>query len=137
MENVRKMLTLAEVKTGDVVYDLGCGDGRIIAMAAGEFGARAVGIEADPLRFLWSWMRIKLSGLGSRAKVIWGDFFNHNLNDATVVTVFLSYKANSKLKKKLEEELEPGTRVISYYWTFDGWKATKVDLLSHLYLYEM
>jgi len=81
-----------------VVYDLGCGDGRIIIAAAGEFGARAVGIEADPLRFLLSFVRIKVSGLGSKVKVIWGNFFHHNLSDATVVTVFLSNEANDKLR---------------------------------------
>lgn len=137
MKNVKKMLEMAEVEEDDVVYDLGCGDGRIIAAAAGEFGARAVGIEADPLRFLFSWTRMKASGLGHRAKVIWGNFFSHNLGDATVVTVFLSGEANDKLKEKLQRELSPGVRVISYYWIFYGWKEVKVDPLSHLYMYQI
>jgi len=137
MENVRKMLKMAGVGKDDVVYDLGCGDGRIIIAAAGEFGARAVGIEADPLRFLLSFVRIKVSGLGSKVKVIWGNFFHHNLSDATVVTVFLSNEANDKLRAKLEKELSPGTRVISYYWIFSGWKAVKADFSSHLYMYQI
>ena len=137
MENVRKMLEMADVKKDDLVYDLGCGDGRIIAVAAAEFGARAVGIEADPLRFFLSWMRIKLRGLGRQVKVVWGDFFNHDLSDATVVCVFLSHKANSRLKRKLERELTPGTRIVSYYWTFGGWKAVKIDPSSNLYLYRI
>ncbi len=137
VENVRKMLSLAEVGPDDVVYDLGCGDGRIVVIAVKEFGARAVGIEADPLRFLWSYMRIKLSGLGEKAKIIWGNFFNHNLSEATVITVFLSSKANNKLKEKLERELDVGTRIISYYWTFDGWKTIKVDPLLSVYLYRI
>jgi predicted RNA methylase len=137
MENVKKMLKMAEVGKDDVVYDLGCGDGRIIAIAAGEFGVRAVGIEADPLRFLFSFVRIKVSGLGNKAKVIWRDFFRVNLEEATVVTVFLSNKANSKLKEKLQRELSPGTRVISYYWIFDGWKPVKINPSSHLYMYQI
>lgn len=137
LENVRKMLKMAEVGPDDVVYDLGCGDGRIIAIAAGEFGARAVGIEADPLRFLLSFIRVKFSGVGDKVNVIWGNFFNHKLKDATVVTVFLSTKANRKLKEKLEKELSPGTRIVSYYWVFDDWKVAKCDPFLHLYLYKI
>lgn len=137
MENVKKMLKIAEVGKDDVVYDLGCGDGRIIAIAAGEFGVRAVGIEADPLRFLFSFVRIKISGLGNKVKVIWGNFFHVNLEEATVVTVFLSNKANRKLKEKLQRELSPGTRIISYCWIFDGWKPVKTDPSSHLYMYQI
>jgi len=137
MSNVKKMLRMAGVGKDDIVYDLGCGDGRIIATAVKEFGARAVGIEADPLRFLFSWLRIKVSRLGDKAKVIWGNFFSFNLKDATVVTVFLSYEANNKLKEKLQRELSPGTKVVSYYWVFDGWRPVKVDLLSRLYMYQI
>lgn len=137
MENVRKMLSLAEVGPDDVVYDLGCGDGRIVAMAAGEFGARAIGVEADPLRFLWSYIRIKILGLGKRATIKWGNFFHRDLNEATVVTVFLSREANAKLKEKLKKELKTGTRIISYYWMFDGWRTVKIDSFFSLYLYRI
>ena len=137
MINVKKMLQMAGVGKDDLVYDLGCGDGRIIVTAAGRFGARAVGVEADPLRFLFSLTRVKLSGLGGRVKVIWGNFFHQDLRNATVVTVFLSLEANSKLKEKLKRELSPGTRVISYYWVFDGWKVVEIDSSSHLYLYHV
>lgn len=137
MRNVEKMLHMAEVGGDDVVYDLGCGDGRIIATAVKKFGARAVGIEADPVRFLYSWMRIKLAGLGDGAKVVWGNFFSHELKDATVITVFLSDQANHKLKEKLKKELIPGTRVVSYYWVFKGWRTFKVDFPSQLYMYRI
>ena len=70
------MLTLAEVKPGDVVYDLGCGDGRAVATAARRFGAQAVGIEIDPLRYLWCQMLITILGLRRRVKIVFGDFFN-------------------------------------------------------------
>lgn len=135
MVNVEKMLLMAEVKEDDVVYDLGCGDGRIITAAASKFGAKAVGIEADPLRFLFSWVRVKLLGLGDRVKVMWGNFFACSLADATVVTVFLSDTANNKLEYKLQKELAAGTRVVSYYWIFPGWKPLKIDHNHRLYLY--
>ncbi|MBE0477631.1 class I SAM-dependent methyltransferase [Candidatus Aerophobetes bacterium] len=131
------MLKMAEIEENDVVYDLGCGDGRIIVAAASRFGARAVGIEADPLRFLFSWLRVKLCGLGDKVKVIWGNFFSYNLADATVITVFLSHEANSKLKEKLQKELSPGARVVSYYWLFHGWKVIKFDPVHQLYMYRI
>ncbi len=136
IKNVKKMLEMAKVGKDDVVYDLGCGDGRIIAMAAGEFDARAVGIEADPLRFLFSFVRVKVFSRG-KAKVVWGNFFHKNLRKATVVTVFLSNEVNSKLKEKLKRELSSGTRVISYYWVFDGWEIVKSNSSSRLYMYKI
>jgi len=137
MENVRKMLEMAKVGENDTVYDLGCGDGRIIVTAACEFGAKAVGIEADPLRFLFSLIRVKLSGAGDKVKVVWGNFFNYNLTKATVITIFLSYEVNNRLKKKLQEELIPTARIVSYYWPFSGWKTTDTNRFLHLYLYQI
>lgn len=137
LPHVKRMLKMARVGPEDVVYDLGCGDGRIITIAAGEFGARAVGIEADPFRFFLSFLRVRFSGVRDKVSVRWGNFFNHNLKDATVVTVFLSTKANRKLKEKLKKELSPGTRVVSYYWIFDDLKMTECDPFLHLYLYEI
>ncbi|MBC7188660.1 SAM-dependent methyltransferase [Candidatus Aerophobetes bacterium] len=131
------MLEMAQVGKEDIVYDLGCGDGRIVAVAAGEFGARAVGIEADPVRFLISFLRVKLGRTKNRAKIIWGNFYSCSLSEATVVTVFLSPEANERLKEKLQRELSPGTRIVSYLWVFEGWKAIKADYLSHLYLYRI
>jgi SAM-dependent methyltransferase len=135
LPKIRKMLELAEVKEGDLLYDLGSGDGRIIILASKEFGARAMGIEIDPLRFLLSWILIKIFKI--KAEVRLGNFFDENLSDATVVTLFLLESTNRKLKQKLRKELKPGTRVVSYRWKFDGWTPSKVDEKFKLYLYEI
>ena len=79
---VHNMLTIAEVEPGDVVYDLGCGDGRVIITAARRFGAQAVGIEIDPLRYVWCQLLITLLRLRKRVKVFFGDFFSQDLSDA-------------------------------------------------------
>ena len=132
---VRKMLEIAEVNSEDILYDLGSGDGRIIIEAARRYHANAVGIEADPLRYIWSKLMILLYGVNQKVKVIWGNFFNKDLTSATIVTLFLSSKANQQLKTKLQNELKPGTRIVSYYWTFHGWQPVKEDKKDKIYMY--
>jgi ribosomal protein L11 methylase PrmA len=132
---VRKMLDMAEIGPQDVLYDLGSGDGRIITAAVKSYGARAVGIEADPIRVLWSRMLLFLNKIQGKSNIKWGNFFNADLSEATAVTVFLGDKANQKLKVKLLKELKPGTPVVSYVWTFDDWKPIKVDQRDRIYLY--
>ncbi len=132
---VNKMLEMAEVDSRDVLYDLGSGDGRIVAEVAREYRARGIGIEADPLRVLWSRMNLRLFGLNKQTQIIWGDIFNQDISDATVVTVFLWQKTNEKLKEKLQRELKPGARVVSYIWTFSGWTPIDVDREDRVYLY--
>ncbi len=132
---VKNMLEMARVEAGDVVYDLGSGDGRIVIEAARSFNAGAVGIEADPLRFLWSKAKVLLLGLQNQVDIRWGNFFREDISEATVVTLFLSRKANQNLKRKLKVELQPGTRVVTYYWKFNGWKPVQEDLKNHIYLY--
>jgi len=129
------MLDMAEVGTEDIVYDLGSGDGRIVINAVKKYNAKAVGLEADPSRVFWSRLVITLSGIGNRAKIVWGNFFNQNISEATVVTLFLSDTANQKLKSKFLEELKPGTRIVSYVWKFRGWKPVKADETEEIYLY--
>lgn len=132
---VGKMLEMAEVDSDDVLYDLGSGDGRIVMEAAKKYNARAVGMEADPLRVLWSRLTIVRSGLRNRAKIIWGNFFKQNISEATVVTLFLSDTANQKLKSKFQQELNSGTRIVSYVWMFEGWEPVKVDKTDEIYVY--
>ncbi|GAI09772.1 unnamed protein product [marine sediment metagenome] len=106
-------------------------------MASQEYGARSVGIEADPFRYLYTWVRIMFSGLNKKTGVIWGNFFGRDLGQASVVTLFLSGSANNSLKRKLTQELKPGSRIVSYYWTINGWKPKKVDRKFQVYLYEI
>ncbi len=132
---VRKMLEMSGAGPFDVVYDLGSGDGRVILEAARTYHARAVGIEADPLRVLLSRTAIALFRAKDQAKVVWGNFFHVDLSEATIVTVFLSQGTNQRLKSKLLSELRPGTRVVSYVWTFDDWTPASRDQGDRLSLY--
>jgi len=80
-------------------------------------------------------LKLRLLGLNRRTQIIWGDIFNQDISDATVVTVFLWQKTNEKLKEKLQRELKPGTRVVSHIWTFGGWTPLEVDRKDRVYLY--
>jgi len=137
IKTVRTMLEMAQVGPTDVVYDLGSGDGRIVVEAAKRRQARAVGIEADPLRVLWSRTVIAFLNLRGRVRIVWGNFFHQSISEATVVTLFLTQRTNQRLKTKLQRELRPGTRVISHVWTFDDWHPSKVDATAEVYMYVM
>jgi cyclopropane fatty-acyl-phospholipid synthase-like methyltransferase len=132
---VDKMLEIAEIDSNDVLYDLGSGDGRIVIEAVKSYGARGVGIEADPIRVLWSRMLLFLYGIQDKSQIKWGNFFNEDLDEATAVALFLGDKTNQKLKEKLVKELKPGTHVVSYVWKFNDWKPAKVDYDDRIYLY--
>ena len=123
---VAAMLKLAEVGKNDVVYDLGCGDGRIVIAAARDFGARGVGIDLDPVRIAEARASAVKAGVADRVTFIEGDIFDPSLKfaDATVVTLFLLQRLNEQLRPRLQRELKPGTRVVSHAWTMgDRWPA--------------
>jgi hypothetical protein len=134
MPMVNKMLTMAEVGPDDVVYDMGCGDGRLVVTAARKYGARAVGIEIDPLRYLWCQFLITLLFLRKRVEIRYGNFFNHDLSEATVITCYLLPKTNLKLEEKLMQELRSGTRVVSNSFIFTDLHKMRVDGDARLYL---
>jgi len=137
MRVVHKMLALAGVGPGDLVYDLGCGDGRLIIAAARHHGARAVGIEIHPLRVLWCRALIALLGLGDRVRVIRGDLFTEDLRDADVVFCYLLQRTNNKLETKLWRELAPSTRIVSRRFTFPSLRLVRQDDRDRLYLYDL
>jgi ubiquinone/menaquinone biosynthesis C-methylase UbiE len=128
---VRAMLKLARVKKTDVVYDLGCGDGRIVIAAAKLYGARGVGIDIDPVLIRKARDNAKYSGVGDLVRFEENDLFDANLSDATVVTLYLLTTINMKLRPKLQRELRPGVRIVSN--TFDmgeDWKPNKVVVVD-------
>jgi SAM-dependent methyltransferase len=135
MDKVYKMLQIAQVNADDIVYDLGSGDGRVVIAAARQFGARAVGIEIDPFRFIFAECARLLSGQAGRINLKYGDFFKASISEATVVTLFLYGPTNNRLKEKFLRELHKGTRIVSYTWRFDDWKL--VDFLpeDRIFLY--
>ena len=118
---VREMLRVADVSEGDVVYDLGSGDGRIPIMAAKEFGARGVGIEIDPDLVEKARTKAKMAGVADRVEFRRGDLFKTDLSDATVVTLYLWPEINVKLRPKLLRQLDPGDRIVSHDFRMGDW----------------
>jgi cyclopropane fatty-acyl-phospholipid synthase-like methyltransferase len=111
---VDAMLAMAKVTDRDVVYDLGCGDGRIPITAATKYGARGVGIDIDPKRIEEANANAKAAGATGKVTFLLGDLFESNIQEATVVTLYLLPSLNLKLMPKLQKELKPGTRVVSH-----------------------
>lgn len=111
---VDAMLEAAEVKAGDVVYDLGSGDGRIVITAAKKYGARGVGIEIDPALVKTATENAEAAGVSSRVRFVNQNLFSSDIRDATVVTLYLLQSINERLRPKLVRELKPGTRVVSH-----------------------
>jgi ribosomal protein L11 methylase PrmA len=122
---VEAMLQIANVTSKDVVYDLGCGDGRIPVTAARKYGAHGVCIDIDPERIKDANANVAKNNVGNLVKVVQGDLFQQDLSEASVVTLYLLPSLNVKLMPKLLKELKPGTRVVSHTFDMGDWKAEK------------
>jgi predicted RNA methylase len=121
------MLELAQLKKGEVFFDLGSGDGRTLIMAAKDFGAQAVGIELREDLAEKASTSIRDLGLQDLVKIIQSDMFTVDVHAADVVFLYLTTSANEKVKPKLESELRSGTRVVSHDYEILGWKPTKTE----------
>lgn len=132
---VRKMLDYAHIKPGECLIDLGAGDGRILLAATRDYGAKSIGIEIDPIRWLICKIRLALLTKPGQATVVMGNFFDFDLSQADVITFYLSQAAADKLQGKLEEELKEGTRVISYRRPITGWDVYHHDRDDDIYVY--
>ncbi|MBI1786763.1 MAG: class I SAM-dependent methyltransferase [Acidobacteria bacterium] len=140
---VDKMLEAAQVKPGEVVYDLGCGDGRVVITAAQKYRARAVGIEIQESLFKSTAKRVADMGLNSLVRIVHGNALLADLSPADVVTVYLLTSSNARLKPNFEKYLRPGARVVSYEFEIPGWtpvhtetfQAGKMD--HKIYVYEI
>jgi SAM-dependent methyltransferase len=122
---VKAMLKLAEVKRTDIVYDLGCGDGRIVIAAAKEYGAHGVGIDINPARIQEAKENAEKAGVANLVRFEEKDLFDADIHEATVVTLFLLNSVNVKLRPKLLKDLKPGTRVVSNTFGMGDWKPDK------------
>ena len=127
---VDRMLEMAKVKKGDVVYDLGSGDGRIVITAAQKYGARGIGYDLNPQRIAESNENAKKAGVADRVRFVQQDLFEVDLSGATVVTLYLLPDVNLKLRPKLLEELKPGTRVVSHNYHMGDWAADEIAELQ-------
>ncbi len=130
-EVVDQMLKVANVHAGDVLYDLGCGDGRTVISAA-KLGARGIGIDINPERIKESVENAQKAGVMNRVKFLNEDLFEANIKDATVVTLYLLPSLNLKLRPKLWSDLKPGTRIVSHDFDMDDWQPEKtIELNGH------
>ncbi|MEF8797658.1 MAG: methyltransferase domain-containing protein [Salinivenus sp.] len=124
---VTRMLEIAEVGPGDVVYDLGSGDGRIVITAAQRYGARGVGVEIDPYRVYQARKNAERAGVADRVTFREQDLFEADVSDATVVTLYLLPAINKKLRPLLLEQLDPGTRVVSHNFGMGDWAPDSTE----------
>jgi cyclopropane fatty-acyl-phospholipid synthase-like methyltransferase len=127
---VERMLEVAGLKPYETVYDLGCGDGRILITAAREFNAKAVGVELSDKLFRQAQDQVNKLGLSNRVTVIKGDLMKVDLRPADVVTVYLLTSANDELKPLFEQSLRKGARVVSHDFQIRGWKPERVETVE-------
>ena len=119
---IAAMLKAAGVNKDSIVYDLGCGDGRIVVAAARDFGARAVGIDIDPMRIREANANALKAGVSDRVRFILGDMFTADISQATAVMLYLLPRLNVELRPKLQKELKPGTPIASHAFDMGDWK---------------
>ena len=143
MSLVDTMLEYGNVKPGDVVYDLGSGDGRIVIAAAQKFGAHSVGVEMIPELCRTAQRKVTELGLQDRVTIVQGSALHVDLSPATVVTMYLLTSSNERLKPILDRYLKPGARVVSTDYAITGWKPTRLKMVKagsaerKIYVYEI
>jgi len=127
---VEKMLELAQVTSKDVVYDLGCGDGRIVITAAKKYGARAVGVDFDPERISESIANAKAAGVEDLVSFKVEDAMKVDVSAATVVTLYLLTSSNEALRPSLTKQLKPGARIVSHAFGMGNWQPLKTERIA-------
>mgnify|MGYP002725698941 CR=1 FL=1 len=134
--DIARFLDLIEVKSGMKLYELGCGDARLVVASSKQFGIEGVGVELSILQMIAAKIRVFLTK--ANVKILWRNLFKVDLSDADIVYLFLMPEAYEKIRSKFEAELKSGTWVISYVWPIPEWEPIKVDKkdnASDLYVY--
>jgi SAM-dependent methyltransferase len=134
---IRKALSQAQVQPGEVVVDLGAGDGRVLRIAAREFGARAVGYEIEPLHCAVAWLAALLSGVVTQVSIRNEDLYQADLTEADVVFLYLNPRFVENLRQPLRQQLPPGARVVSLDFPVEGWEPSRVDIGYLIFSYRM
>ncbi|WP_114782789.1 class I SAM-dependent methyltransferase [Botryobacter ruber] len=132
---VDAMLKLANVTQDDVLYDLGCGDGRIVITAAKKYGATGTGVDIDPQRIHEANENARTEEVTDKVKFVEGNLFEMDLSDATVVTMYLLPSVNLKLRPRLLEQLKPGTRIVSHAFDMGDWEPEQTVLVNGSTIY--
>ena len=127
---IDRMLTAAHVRPGETVYDLGCGEGRVVIMAARKFHAKAVGIELSDVLFERTFNLVKQMGLENQVTIVHGNALTYDLSPADVVTIYFMTSSNDRLRPVFERSLRPGTRVVSHDYEIRGWKPSIKETIA-------
>jgi len=136
-ERIQKALKLANLQPHETLYDLGAGDGRVLIIAARDFGAKAIGLEIGPIQCAWIWLRAVASGFGNQIQVRWENFYKANIQDADMVFVYATSKEVMKLASHLETQMKKGARLASISADFPEWEPSAVDEHDLIFIYEM
>jgi hypothetical protein len=136
-ERIEKALKLANLQPNETLYDLGAGDGRVLLIAARDFGARAVGIEIGPIQCVLIWLRVTASGFGKQIEIRWANFYKAYLRNADVVFVYATSKEITKLASHLEAQMKQGSRLVSISADFPEWEPAVIDDHDLIFVYEM
>jgi ribosomal protein L11 methylase PrmA len=134
---IRKILQFAEVRPGETVCDLGCGEGRVLIAAAKEFSARAIGVEIDPLKIVLARLLRKINGVGDRVNIVRGNLFDFDPGSADVLYLYLTHQAMDKLFPEILKKLKPSVRIVSYRFCLRGMTPEKVSEDKTLFLYQL
>ena len=136
-ERIQKALQMANLQPNEILYDLGAGDGRVLFIAARDFGAKAIGIEVGPIQCALIWLRAVAKGLGNQIVIRWGNFYKADLHDADVVFVYATSKEVIKLAPHLGTQLKRGARLVSISADFPEWEPSAFDEYDLIFVYEM
>ena len=136
-ERIRKALKLVNLQPNETLYDLGAGDGRVLLIAAGEFGVQAVGIEIGPIQCALIWLRSTASGFGNKIHVKWGNYLKADLSQADVIFVYATSKEVARLAVYLEKQMKTGARLVSISADFPEWEPTTMDDRELIFVYVM
>jgi SAM-dependent methyltransferase len=136
-KRIHRALELAGLKPGEVLYDLGSGDGRVLIAAACDFDARAWGVELSPLLCALAWIKVQSAGVGPRVRLQCGSYYHAEIENADVVYIYLTSGNANRLSKKLADELKPGARVVSVSADLSGWQVDTIDREELIFLYSI
>src|SRR5688572_6019476 len=135
-DRIRKALKLANLQPNEILFDLGCGHGQVLVIAAKEFGANAVGIEAGPVQCVISWVNAFRNGVRSKVRIEAGNFFKSDLSQVDVVFAYLTSEYTERLEKKFQSELKNGARVVTMAFELPNWQAVKFDREQLVWVYQ-
>jgi SAM-dependent methyltransferase len=126
-DRVRRALRLVDLKQGETLLDLGAGDGRVLFIAAKEFGAKAIGVEIGPVQCLLIWLRARWRGAGEKIEIRWGDFYRSDVGEADVVFIYATSTEVKKIAPYLKNQMKAGSRLVSISADFAEWEPNLFD----------